>query len=515
MQLATTLSFYKRKDIRDVLVDQAAKKEVAIRFPKGFGKRPDTLAYPADILEVAKKGATSFHCSEELWNNPLSLSTELRKEELDRLRVGWDLLLDIDTPQWVLSKLTAHLFIQALQDHGIRAITCKFSGNKGFHIAVPWESFPSKLGDQETRRMFPELPRKIALYLLHHIAQNMISLTQDKVVVFMNKYQHPLHKLADLLGVKEQALFRTVCRTCKQALKEVKPLYEYLCRSCGRRVVQKERQEYVDCPSCKSVISNPSLLNRRCSCPRPDPVQEFDASILVDVDTILISARHLYRMPYSFHEKSGLVSVPIPPDAVLGFQKASAKPEQVKTAVPFLDREAAKQGEAARLLREAMDFTKTSPSESVRQHQYVYETKDGRQHKANFVDEDQDPLPQQFFPPAITTLLEGVKDGRKRGLLILINFFQSVHWPFAEVARFVREWNQKNPEPLKENYLATQLNYAKRRRKPQLPPNYENKMYYKDIGLPLPEGPFVNMKNPVQHAKLLKRAAPKRRKKTK
>ena len=70
MFLAKTLSFYKRKDIQEEIVKQAKDKEIAFRFGEVFGKRPETLSYPDDVLELAKQRATSFHCSEELWSNP-------------------------------------------------------------------------------------------------------------------------------------------------------------------------------------------------------------------------------------------------------------------------------------------------------------------------------------------------------------------------------------------------------------------------------------------------------------
>ena len=65
---STRLKYYKRPEIQKAIVNAASDKEIAVRFgPKGYGRRPDTLSYPKDVLEFAKKGVTSFHCSEELW----------------------------------------------------------------------------------------------------------------------------------------------------------------------------------------------------------------------------------------------------------------------------------------------------------------------------------------------------------------------------------------------------------------------------------------------------------------
>jgi len=47
-----------------------------------FGKRPDVLQYPADVLELVKQGATSFHASEELWRNPLLLAPSMSRKDI-------------------------------------------------------------------------------------------------------------------------------------------------------------------------------------------------------------------------------------------------------------------------------------------------------------------------------------------------------------------------------------------------------------------------------------------------
>ena len=106
IDLSTALKHYKRTDIQEEMVLHAENKEVAIKYGEsGFGKRPDVLKYPRDVLELAKQGATSFHCSEELWSNPLQLNTALKKNEMEELRTGFDLVLDIDCPFVEYSKI--------------------------------------------------------------------------------------------------------------------------------------------------------------------------------------------------------------------------------------------------------------------------------------------------------------------------------------------------------------------------------------------------------------------------
>ena len=127
-----SLSHYKRKDVQEEIIANSKDREVASRFNDNFGKRPDVLRHASDVLELAKQGATSFHASEELWRNALQLDPSLKRHELDNLRIGWDLVLDIDCGFFDYSKIAADLVIKALKFHNVKSISCKFSGNKVF-----------------------------------------------------------------------------------------------------------------------------------------------------------------------------------------------------------------------------------------------------------------------------------------------------------------------------------------------------------------------------------------------
>ena len=86
-----------------------------------------------------------------------------------------------------------------------------------------------------------------------------------------------------------------------------------------------------------------------CACGSNEYNSNFDPESILEVDTVLISSRHLYRMPYSLHEKSGLVSLPISPDKVMGFEKEMARAETILAPMfVFLDRNVT--GESARRL---------------------------------------------------------------------------------------------------------------------------------------------------------------------
>ena len=166
--------YYSRKDIQDVLLEFSKNREVAFNFSGNFGKRPDILEYENDFKGLIESGITSFHCSEEIWKNPLELRTEMSKDDLNNLRAGWDLIIDIDSKFLDYSKIAAKLIISALKFHNMNNIGLKFSGNKGFHIGIPWSAFPREVNNEKTEKLFPELPRIISQYLAAFIKDKLI-----------------------------------------------------------------------------------------------------------------------------------------------------------------------------------------------------------------------------------------------------------------------------------------------------------------------------------------------------
>src|SRR3990167_7225909 len=266
LPLNVTLSYYKRRDVQEEIIKAAENREVAVKYNDTFGNRPDVLNNPNDILELAKQKATSFHCSEELWSNALQLNPELKRHEIEKLRIGWDLVLDIDCSFYEYSRIAADLVIKALKFNDVKAISCKFSGNKGFHIGVPFEAFPERIGNQETKNLFPDAARRVAFYI-------------------------------------------------KELIK--KPL--------GEKIMHYEKNNFSKIV--EKTKENPNKITYYEKNKFGDDVAKLNAEPFLNIDTILISSRHLFRMPYSLHEKSGLVSVPLNPDEVLNFKKEDADPK--------------------------------------------------------------------------------------------------------------------------------------------------------------------------------------------
>ncbi len=450
IHLSTLLKYYKREDVQKAIVEHGTDKEVAARFNDRFGKRPDTLTYPNDALELAKQGATSFHCSEEMWTNPMMLVPQMDKKELDKLRKGWDLLLDVDTDVvdkeagFEYSKMATDLIIRELKLHGVKNVTVKFSGNKGFHIAVPYEAFPNEVNGTETRLLFPDAPKKIAAYLKERITE--------------------------ALG--------------ERMLKYEKGNYEAIAKKTGRQV-----KEFAYSVTAKGGWESERKI-------------EFNAAPFLVIDTILISSRHMYRMPYSLHEKSGLASVPVDADKVMEFSKTSAAPEKVKVGEqPFMERKSANAGEAYMLFREAFDFA----AKNKTQDEYARRLEMKKQPYTD-AEELEGKIPEQYFPACIKKMLEGVADGRKRALFVLVNFLSSCNYNNEEIEEIVKGWNQKNREPLPHLAISSHLSYHRQQSKKALPPNCSNVAYYKELGIECtPE--CGTCKNPVAEAKQIYRRA--------
>jgi len=424
LSLNTVLTHYKRGDIQEEMILHAKDKECVGSFKgEGYAKRPDVLNYPRDILELAKQGVTSFHASEEIWSNPLQIDPTMRKQDVEDLRIGWDLIIDIDCPYFEYSKIAADLIVKALKHHNIEAISIKFSGNKGFHIGVPFEAFPKTIANENTSKRFPDATKDVAIYLKDMVKEIFTAKISEMENGDINKISENLKKKKeDLLSGK--------------------------------------------------IINSDKAL---------------------DIDTILISSRHLYRMPYSLHEKSGLCSIPIDHNNILDFKKEQAIPENVKIRkdLRFLDRTNVK-------INQAKDLFDKAIAEAMNKK----EIKEFRsEQRKPLEDIPVSAIPEQFFPPCIQNILKGLEDGKKRSLFILTNFLTSVGWSYEKIEALLKEWNKKNNEPLRDVVLLGQTRYHKQQKKNILPPNCQNSMYYKDFAVCKPDNLCQKIKNPVQYAK--------------
>jgi hypothetical protein len=203
----------------------------------------------------------------------------------------------------------------------------------------------------------------------------------------------------------------------------------------------------------------------------------------------VFSSRHLFRLPYSLHEKNLLVSLPIKPERIDKFERDDALPERVKVEEKFLKVGEGKDAEG--LLIEALDWASKYMIEKVEVPK-EFQPKAGK------------PVPEKIFPPCIKRISEGMADGRKRSVFVLVNFLRSMNWSLEKIEKFMFEWNEKNTPPLRTHYLRGQLRWHFRQDRSLLPPSCEKENFYKEMGVCMPDdvcksNDKITIKNPVNY----------------
>ena len=493
--------YYSRQDIRKNMLEFSKNRECVPRYFEGFGKRPDSFQYESDIIEYAKNGATSFHCSEEIWRDPMELITGMPEAELKKLRTGWDLLIDIDCKYLEYSKKAAHSIIRALRAAGVNNVGVKFSGGKGFHLIVPFKAFPEEMSGKKTSEMFPEWPRRICAYL------------KEKSRVFLE--EEMLSEDAKSLASFSRGM---ICETCKNLSQEKEKIL-YVCPGCKTEIENLldnfKRKRIIRCPKCEKEMLESSrskfylctICNKNSKTyPNNFKIEKEDIFQILGLDVILVSPRHLFRMPYSLHEKTALASVVLNPEEIKNFDMIKdANPMRV---IPRNFMPNSQPEEAKRLLIESLEY-KLPEENAVKTKAYkdvqTEFNKDGTEKRQvdnkdkKFDDIDYSRVREEHYPPAIKTILAGMKsDGKKRALFILLSFFKSLRMNDQEIQQKVEEWNKKNSEPLHPSYIKGQLMWYTKSKQVKLPPNFD-KPYYRDIGIQ-PTDEELKAKNPLSYA---------------
>jgi len=282
-------------------------------------------------------------------------------------------------------------------------------------------------------------------------------------------------EVAKRLGLTEKEVVRG--QTTK------KEIYEYFCQSCGAVERREQFTNYIQCKKCGSPVQS----TQKPSTEEP----QLNFTTILGLDEVLISSRHLYRMAFSLHEKSGLASLPINPDKVLDFEKSQADPFKVTGGLLFLDDSESTEQEGELLLIRSLDFTYKPTFEHESSFKPAYTSEN--------IETIEEKVPIEFFPPAILNILKGIKDGKKRALFVLVNFLTYVGWPYDDIDELLHTWNEKNQDPLRETNIKSHLTYHKNQKKKVLPPNYSNNMYYADLGVLTDED--LKFKNPVAYTK--------------
>ncbi len=409
MDLRRVYEYYSREDVQNFLLNFGKDREVVGVFRSGsFSQRPNIVLYPNDISAMVKTGVVEFHSSLERWSQPMSL----RQDNYEQLRTGWDIIMDIDCKLFEHGKIASEAFIWGLKKHDIRGVSIKFTGGTGFHLGVPWEAIPKTIDYKPSVSLYPELARKIVMYLKDFVFERL-----------------------------EKNLFK--------------------------KYSAEELSHQVNKPLGKILTD--------------DGLNVYE---ILDVDPVLISPRHLFRMPYSLNGKTFLVSLPLKPERLDAFERMQAKAENVKVDAHFLGN--GEKNEAELLIAEALDWhARMKKKEEKRVGRGLQITR---------------PVPLERFPPCVKNILGGLSDGRKRSLFILLNFLRSSKWSWDDIEKFIIEWNAKNKPPLPESYIRSHVRWHRTRNKEVLPPNCSGEGWYKAFGACKPDEKCKGLKNPLNYA---------------
>ena len=221
-------------------------------------------------------------------------------------------------------------------------------------------------------------------------------------------------------------------------------------------------EEVVFCDACgtNSAVSEANKIDREMSA--TSFTQEVTTKSAEDaVDLVLVAQRHLFRAPYSLHEKTALASIVLDKSEIEDFTPSDADPLKIHNPKSFMPNPLP--GEAKDLLFEALDNVKE-------------ETRERKKYDGAPLDLKGLTITEDMFPPIIKKLQKGIQgDGRKRALYILLSFYNALEFPQEFIEEKIFAWNKKNKLPLKEGYVVSQVSWFSKRK--ILPPNYTNPMY--------------------------------------
>jgi DNA primase catalytic subunit len=486
---AITKLYYWNPKVQQALLEFAVNRETVPRYFEGFGKRPDTIQYPSDIMNLVNKGATSFHTSEEIWNDPLAISTDFNEKELNNLRKGWDLLIDIDSPYLDVSRIAAKVLLEALEYHGIKNYGIKFSGSKGFHIIIGSKAFPKEYEGEKIKDKFPEWPRAIVEYLFDFMWKRFQS--EVGKVMTIKREEKELEEIMECKRCEKPAFKGEIifykCKVCgsESRLKEWKT--EKVTRRCGMKgcngvLEMLNKEEYFYCENCKDSRNEKWPLS---SDKNPEDFQisrREKAAKEAEFDLVLVAPRHLFRMPYSLHEKTALASVVLLKEELESFNPRDAHPMKIKIR-NFNPNNF--ENEASKLLKDALNWKKAKDSEEEKENSSRFQGKSFQNDKKDkeFEEFKFENVNEKDFPEPIKRLLKGLEDGKKRGLFILITFLRCINYTPEQINNICREWNKRNAIELKEGYIRSQIEWHLKQKRKILPPNYVNDSFYKDLKL--------------------------------
>ncbi len=375
------------------------------------------------------------------------------------------------------------------------------SGSKGFHVIVGNNAFPDEYNGMKKNEMFPEWPRIICSYLKECIKKEYNKEVSELGINFEALETRTSLKREDITSIvcpvcgkeaKKGNIIKFVCPVCGDSIerKNIKPSKRRLrCtnNNCAGVLEIAEKKELFYCENCNTsswdkIGKSRHKIVGEIEEKKDEFEEEISGETLGGLDLVLVAPRHLFRAPYSLHEKTSFASIVINKENIKDFDPRSANPLKVEVK-EFLPNNI--KNEAEFLLDSALSWNEKRKGLEKEHEKEKYKKYD----KVKFEN-----VTEEMFPPAIKKLLMGLKDGKKRGLFILLTFLKMIGFGGGKIVEIIHEWNKKNEPPLREGYIKSQIDWHLRQKKQIMPPNYNNDMFYKDLQL-LDKPP--KSKNPV------------------
>jgi len=159
--------YYEDGEILEALALQCRSRELWLRREDVPSHRP----LKADSVEELKRhindirgeGIVSVYASVEVFSDPLLLTLKSPED----LRTGWELFIDLDSPNYEDAKTCAVSIAGLLKTFSIKNFKVKFSGKRGFHIIVPGSAFDCfGGGSREFIQAFPLVPKHVCRFLM-------------------------------------------------------------------------------------------------------------------------------------------------------------------------------------------------------------------------------------------------------------------------------------------------------------------------------------------------------------
>jgi hypothetical protein len=214
---------------------------------------------------------------------------------------------------------------------------------------VPFACFPQEIAGENIKDLFPELPRKLVAYLRFESGKELAQTLPDEFLKSV---------------LKNTSIKRGIqCNSCNEIAKEYE-LVDLFCPNCKigeQRKMLIGSDKNIKCANCINPYiikkTTPIYVCERCNIDSIKNPNNFSTTTKTDLFELmgldLVSPRHLFRMPYSLHEKTSLASVVIPIEELEKFELTQANPMSIKIR-DFTPK--TKQGEAKEFVMKALDW---------------------------------------------------------------------------------------------------------------------------------------------------------------